>query len=124
MSAAGQQDPSGFERAVPGRPIRFPEDHGPHDDFQTEWWYYTGNLTGPAGERFGYQLTFFRRALAPPDQRVTRPSTWAAEQVYLAHFAVTDVAGGRHYGVERISRAAAGLAGAQASPYRVWLDDW
>ena len=111
-------------RRPPAHTLQFPADYGPHDDFQTEWWYYTGNLTAANGEHFGYQLTFFRRALQPPAQRVARSSAWATDQVYLADFALTDVAGGKHDVFERLERGAAGLAGAQASPYHVWLDDW
>ena len=49
----------GFSRALDVQPLIFPQDHGPHPDFQTEWWYYTGNLQAEDGHRFGYQLTFF-----------------------------------------------------------------
>jgi predicted secreted hydrolase len=42
----------------------------------------------------------------------------------MAHFALTDVAGGEHRSFEKLGRGAARLAGAQAVPYRVWLDDW
>ncbi len=122
--AAPQIDTAGFARAEGPRPFDFPADHGPHDDYQTEWWYYTGNLQTDAGRRFGYQLTFFRRALIPPTARQARASAWATEQVYLAHLALTDVEGGRHRAFERFARGAAGLAGAQASPYQVWLEDW
>jgi predicted secreted hydrolase len=117
-------DATGFTRARPGRAFSFPSDHGPHPDFQTEWWYYTGNLDTAGGRRFGYQLTFFRRALKPPTEGEERSSAWAAEQVYMAHFAVTDVARGRHEAFERFSRGAAGLAGAASPPYTVWLEDW
>ncbi|MGD2145490.1 MAG: lipocalin-like domain-containing protein [Anaerolineae bacterium] len=117
-------DATGFSRARPGRTFSFPSDHGPHPDFQTEWWYYTGNLATEGGRRFGYQLTFFRRALKPPTEREERSSAWAAEQVYMAHFAVTDVEGKRHEPFERFSRGAAGLAGAESPPYTVWLEDW
>jgi predicted secreted hydrolase len=113
-----------FKRAQEPIDLEFPADHGPHLDYQTEWWYYTGNLVSDKGQRFGYQLTFFRRSLAPPAMRAERESSWAADQVYMAHFALTDVAGGRHQGFERFTRGAAGLAGAQAVPYRVWLEDW
>jgi predicted secreted hydrolase len=37
---------------------------------------------------------------------------------------LTDVAGGRYSAFERFARGAAGLAGAQTSPYAVWLEDW
>jgi predicted secreted hydrolase len=123
---AGQPTPdiTGFQRALAPQPIRFPEDFGPHPDFQTEWWYYTGNLETQDGQHFGYQLTFFRRALLPPDQMADRTSDWATRQVYMAHFALTDVSAQKHQAVERLSRGAAGLAGAQGEPYHVWLEDW
>ena len=57
-------DDSGYARATAPRPFTFPADHGPHARYRTEWWYYTGNLETPEGRHFGYQLTFFRIALA------------------------------------------------------------
>ncbi len=124
VAQAAPADVSGFARAEGPREIMFPADRGPHDEYQTEWWYYTGNLTAETGEHFGFQLTFFRRALIPPDQRSPRDSAWGTDQVYMAHFALTDVNGGKHYSFERLARGAAGVAGAQADPYRVWLEDW
>ena len=115
---------AGFARAARPRPIEFPADHGPHPDYQTEWWYYTGNLKTEDERHFGYQLTFFRRALVPPAQRQDRPSNWATDQVYMGHFALIDVAGGRYQALERFARGAVELAGAQAEPYHVWLEDW
>jgi predicted secreted hydrolase len=113
---------SGFARANGPRAFSFPADHGPHPEFRTEWWYYTGNLSTAEGRRFGFQLTFFRTALAP--RPAERGSGWAATHVYLAHFALTDVAGARFRAFSRTSRGALGLAGAQAEPFRVWLEDW
>lgn len=125
-------DLTGFERAAAPIPFEFPNDHGAHPNFQTEWWYYTGNLTTVDGRRFGYQLTFFRRALLPASQMPERGSQWAAGQVYMAHFALSEIDAGRFQAFERLARGAAGLAGTrpglQASdrdrPFRVWLEDW
>ena len=114
----------GYQRAVPGQPLVFPEDHGPHPEYLTEWWYYTGNLADNAGNRFGYQLTFFRRALQPPGEAIQRPSKWAADQAYMAHFAITDASQDRHQAAQKLARGAAGLAGAQGVPFQVWLEDW
>lgn len=114
----------GFARATGTVPIIFPRDFGPHPEYQTEWWYYTGNLESSSGRHFGYQLTFFRRTLTPSGAIVERSSDWATNQVYMAHFALTDVAGEGFYAFERFSRGAAGLAGAQAEPYEVWLENW
>jgi len=113
---------AGFARADRVRAFAFPLDHGPHSDFQTEWWYYTGNLDAADGRHFGYQLTFFRRAITPT--ATTRASDWATNQIYFAHFAVTDVRNNNHWATERFSRGAAGLAGASGAPYRVWLENW
>ncbi len=61
-----------FQAASPDVQLEFPKDHAAHPDYQTEWWYYTGNLVSKDGREFGYQLTFFRRAILPEDLRVSR----------------------------------------------------
>jgi predicted secreted hydrolase len=114
-----------FARAQSPRKFSFPLDHGPHPDYQTEWWYFTGNLDAADGRHFGFELTFFRRALVPADESIQRPSDWAVQQVYMAHFAITDVKSGEFRYFQRLERGAAGLAGATADPlFQVWLDDW
>ena len=57
-------------------PVAFPRDDGPHDVL-TEWWYYTGHLFTAAGDRYGFELVFFK------GQR-------GRLEGYAAHFAVTD----------------------------------
>jgi predicted secreted hydrolase len=113
----------GSARARQPRIFAFPDDHGPHPDYRTEWWYYTGHLGATGGRRFGFQLTFFRVAQAPAAAD-PRPSAWAAAQVYMAHFAVTDMEGGRFHPATRVVRGALDLAGATARPFRVWTEDW
>ncbi len=118
--------PDAFARAtVPGA-VEFPRDLGPHEDYQTEWWYYTGTLQAEDGRDFGYQFTIFRRAMQPLSEvpEVDDPSTWRGNQIYLAHFTISDIDGDDFYVEERFSRGGAELAGAQAQPYRVWLEDW
>ncbi|TAK13350.1 MAG: hypothetical protein EPO32_05385 [Anaerolineae bacterium] len=121
---APTENQSGFARAEAMQPLEFPRDFGPHPDYQTEWWYYTGNLDTADGRHFGYQFTVFRRALLPPAERTERASGWAADQIYFAHFALSDIGAGEFTAAERFGRGAAGLAGAQAEPYAVWLEDW
>jgi len=115
-------DVAGFERALAPRRFDFPADHGPHSGFRSEWWYWTGNLTDARGRPFGYQLTLFRNALAPPG--AARPSAWSATEVYLGHFAIADRRGGRFRSAERFARAALGLAGAGGAPPQIWVEDW
>ncbi len=117
-------DEDGFERALTHRAFEFPRDHGPHPDFRHEWWYFTGHLDATNGERFGYELTFFRYAFAPPRQRPREGSPWRSQQIYVAHFAITDIGAGRFHSVERRDRDALELAGARPSPPRVWLQNW
>jgi len=118
----GDTNTAGFARADQPRTFVFPADHGPHPGFRNEWWYFTGNLDAADGRRFGYELTLFRAALSP--DAPTRTSHWAANQVYLGHFAVTDVEAGRFHYFQRVQRGAVDLAGAQAEPLRVWVEDW
>jgi predicted secreted hydrolase len=125
LSAAGALmggDTAGYARAIEVRSFRFPEDHGPHPDYRTEWWYLTGHLDGEDGEAFGFQFTLFRSALAPtpPERR----SEWSTRQLWMGHFALTDVRTGQHLHEERFARGAAGLAGGETSRFRVWLEDW
>lgn len=113
----------GYARATESRTFDFPADHGPHPDYRNEWWYVTGNLDGENGERFGFELTFFRFSLSPENISTT-DSSWQTNQVYVAHFAVSDIAEDRFHVAQRYSRGSVGLAGATAEPFRVWLDDW
>src|SRR3990172_7371283 len=115
ITFAADADTSEFARAAEVIAFEFPRDHGPHFDYQTEWWYYTGNLTAENGDHFGYQLTFFRRGLTP-GAPVQRPSDFGTNQIYFAHFAVTDVSREQHTFAERFSRGAARLAGASRRP--------
>lgn len=113
---------AGFERANTAREFSFPEDHGPHERFRNEWWYITGNLDDDNDRRFGFELTIFRFALT--SEAPQAGSDWRTNQVYIAHLAVADVERNRFHVAERFSRGALGLAGAQAEPFRVWIDDW
>lgn len=116
-------DTTSFVPAQEGYRYTFPRDHGSHDDFRTEWWYYTGNLVSNDGRPFGYQLTFFRRSI-PQEQVKTLPSRWSITQLYLAHFAVSDLKNGRFHVFEKLSRAGVGKAGAEAERLHVWIDRW
>lgn len=112
---------TGFARATGPRAFEFPADHAAHPDYRVEWWYFTGNVDSDAGRPFGFQLTFFRFALEAGTS--VGDSAWASPQVWMGHFAVSDIAGERFHHFERFSRQGPGLAGAQA-PFDVWLEDW
>ncbi|TRZ97976.1 MAG: carotenoid 1,2-hydratase [Nitrospiraceae bacterium] len=120
---ANQTSATEFRPALPGYQFRFPHDHGTHNDFQTEWWYYTGHLQAQNGKTFGFQLTFFRRAAAP-EAAGRNPSRWSIRHLYFAHFALTDEGERRFHFTEKISRAGIGKAGADTGRLGVWIDDW
>ena len=134
ITALSEEADEGYARATEPNNIEFPRDFGAHDDYQTEWWYYTGNLETEDERQFGFQFTIFRRALAPPNgeqstdnsQQSTdnESSDWQTNQIYFAHFTISDIENGEFYYSDLYSRGAAGLAGAQAEPYRVWVEDW
>ena len=110
---AGQSD-KGYLSVTGPCDLQFPEDHGEHPGYRTEWWYYTGNLQTAQRRSFGFQLTIFRRQITPLQKRRTwpdPPSRWRTPQIYLGHAAVTDISGGRHIFSESIARGALGLAG-------------
>ena len=119
-------DMTGFLRADKPRQFAFPADHGPHDGYAVEWWYYTGNLRDASGREFGYQFTIFRSAFRPPtpDASGAPQSAWRGATAYMAQLAVTAVADQQFFAYERFDRDALGIAGAQAAPFKVWLDDW
>ena len=122
-------EPTGYFPVTGPCFLEFPKDHGAHSGYRTEWWYYTGNLRSETGDLYGFQLTFFRRQISPPGAAKTwpsPPSAWRTQQIYLAHAAVSDVAGKRHLQAELVSREALTMAGVLHRPPEtvVYLKNW
>lgn len=101
---------SGWDVALPGWNYRFPDDHGNHPRFKTEWWYFTGNLESDDGKKFGHQLTFFRQGIRPPSERSATASRLIADDIAFAHFAVSDLDGKKFHFFQEITRGAFGEA--------------
>ncbi len=121
-------DPGDFERVLGPREFAFPADHGAHPEYRTEWWYFTGNLAGPAGERYGFHFTLFRTGLA---RELPERAGQAADAIWMGHFAVADGERRRVHAFERFARGGTGLAGSlvasadTAEPtVRIWIEDW
>jgi len=118
---AGNQD---WQEALPGYRYEFPRDHFNHPGYQTEWWYYTGNISTPDGRHYGFELTFFRRGVTRHAADEQAGSPWDVNDLYVAHLALSDLDGGRFYHTERMNRAGPGLAGADATSRRIWNGNW
>ena len=113
-----------FAKATVVRPFDFPLDHGAHPGYQTEWWYLTGVLRDAQAREYGFQYTLFRFGLFPRREG-HEASDWRNGQVYMAHMALSDVAGERHLSAQRLVRGHPRLAGVRVDPWlSTWLEDW
>ncbi len=110
-----------YRTALPGYRYQFPRDHFNHPDFQTEWWYYTGNLNSADGQRFGFELTFFRQAVG---RDPAKTATWDVKDLYLAHLALSALDSGKFYHTERPNRSGPGIAGVSEALGRIWNGNW
>jgi predicted secreted hydrolase len=122
LQTAAMQPAQTWQTAQPGYRYSFPRDHFAHLDFQTEWWYYTGNLTAANGHHFGFELTFFSQAV--PLKAGAENPVWRPDRLYLAHLALSDIDGQRFYHAERLNRAGPGLAGANLDQQAYWNGNW
>jgi predicted secreted hydrolase len=115
------QNESQYAVALPGYRYEFPRDHFDHSAYQTEWWYYTGNVTSADGRHFGFELTFFRQGIK---RDATKTNSWDVRDLYLAHLALSDIDGGHFFHTERTNRAGPGVAGISARDGRIWNGNW
>jgi predicted secreted hydrolase len=109
-----------YQLALPGYQFQFPRDYFNHENYQTEWWYYTGNLRARDGRRFGLELTFFRQGIS----RAADASPWYVHDLWMAHLALSDIHGQRFYHEERLNRSGPGIAGVNAASGIVWNGNW
>lgn len=109
--------------ALPGYHFAFPRDHASHPAYRTEWWYYTGHLKASDGKRYGYELTFFRFG-TDRSPVVPGKSKWRFQDLYLAHFALSDLGGHTFTYGDRLSRPGLGLASAATDKYDVQNGTW
>ena len=95
----------GFRVPQPGTQFIFPRDHGSHPEFKIEWWYFTGHLWGPDKERYGFQVTFFRRSGAPASAPAQAGSErFQTREINLLHVALMDERSGKFIYHEHLAR--------------------
>jgi predicted secreted hydrolase len=111
-----------FQPALPGYDFSFPRDHGTHDEYKTEWWYYTGHLDAANGKRYGFELTFFRVGIVPPGENAK--TRWDLHNLSLAHFAITDIASNDFRYYEKLNRSSPFTAGAATGTLDVFNEGW
>jgi len=110
-----------YRLAIGGYRFQFPRDHGSHPEFKLEWWYFTGHLRSPDGREFGYELTFFRNGM---DRVYSSESSWVVRDLYLAHFAITDVKERKFSYFEKVNRSGPGIAGTTVDGLHAWNENW
>jgi predicted secreted hydrolase len=118
----GEGDSFTYQLALPGRKFAFPADHYSHPDYKTEWWYYTGHLETETGKHYGYQVTFFRFGVRDRQRHSKEEPLFT--DLYMAHFALSDIAAKKFRFRERINRGYGNKAAASTDRYYVWNEDW
>ncbi|MDG2475199.1 MAG: lipocalin-like domain-containing protein [Paracoccaceae bacterium] len=98
--------------------IKFPKDHGSHDQYRVEWWYLTANLKDQNGEPLGLQWTLFRADL----EAENRKNGWNNSQIWMGHAALTNR--DSHMFHEKIARGGVFQANVTTEPFEAWIDDW
>lgn len=105
-SANARQHKRQYAQPSKSVPIVLPRDHGPHPNFKTEWWYFTGWFTSKdLNEPLGIQITFFRSA---PDVPLENPSRFKPGQLLFAHAAVALPSHGKLKHAQIIRRSGSG----------------
>ncbi len=107
----------GFELVTQPRRFEFPRDHGPHPQFRLR--VVVRHRSPRHGEWRAVRLRGSPSSVSdsslprhsPPSANA---SAWRASQIYMAHFAVTDIERETFHVAERFARDALGLAGASA----------
>jgi predicted secreted hydrolase len=95
-----------------------PRDFFYRKDYRIQWWYFTGHLYDSSGREFGYELTFFVVGM----QRRTYRSRFGADNIYISHFALTDVNNRKYFFAEKTDSGAFGFSGAEADRLKTWVD--
>ena len=118
LLAAGTLSAGEYREVTPESRLSLPGDYYFRPDYRVQWWYFTGHLFDKDGHEFGYELTFFVVGV----QKRRYQSKFGVNNIYISHFALTDVAGRRYSYSEKSDSGAYGFAGADARRLKVWVD--
>jgi predicted secreted hydrolase len=110
------------QSSTSGQPFRFefPRDLYDHPSYQTEWWYFTGNLESKRSKEYGFELTFFRSyeaTGAPAGQPQYIP-------IIFADLAVSDLSGEQFFFHKALAPETVPLASITEKPWTIQLGGW
>ena len=108
--------------SYPTKPMQLPKDLAAHDWARMEWWYYTGHLETADGQKFGFELVFFRHRSDMDHYKKVSLKDLKING-YMAHFAVVDEATGK-YVYRSLVTTEGKFATAATNHYAVRLNDW
>ena len=106
--------------AGPPYVIQFPRDLYDHPAFQTEWWYFTGNLESRSERRYGFELTFFR-SYAPTGAPAGQPQFIP---IIFADLAVSDLHGQQFHFHKALAPEGTPAANITLNPWTIQLGGW
>lgn len=97
--------------------VKIPDDLYYKKDYRVQWWYFTGHLYDENRREFGYELTFFIVNIQKRQYR----SRFGVNDIYISHFAVSDVMEDKFYFHDKTDTGAYGFAGAENNQLKVWV---
>ena len=105
-----------------GQPFifQFPRDLYDHPSYETEWWYYTGNLHSKHGQQYGFELTFFH-SYQPTGAPAGQPQFIP---IIFADLAVSDLDGQQFFFHKALAPQTDSLASITEKPWTIQLGDW
>ena len=95
--------------------FQFPRDLYDHPSYQTEWWYFTGNLDAKRGKQYGFELTFFHSYEESGGQIIP---------IIFADLAVSDLDGHQFFFQKAVAPETAPLASITEKPWTIQLGPW
>jgi predicted secreted hydrolase len=100
--------------------FEFPRDLYDHPSYQTEWWYFTGNLESKRGKHYGFELTFFH-SYEPTNAPAGQPQFIP---IIFADLAVSDISGQQFFFHKSLAPETPPLAGITVKPWTIQLGEW
>jgi predicted secreted hydrolase len=97
--------------------LQFPKDFYYKKGYRVQWWYFTGHLFDEKGREFGYEFTFFVVGI----QKKVYKSKFGLRNIYISHFALTDVKENIFYFSDTSDSGAFDFAGARGDQLNFWV---